>query len=30
MVGILAVAVAGWAMDASVRALAARLTRWVR
>jgi ABC-type nitrate/sulfonate/bicarbonate transport system permease component len=30
MVGILAVAVAGWAMDALVRALAARLTRWVR
>ncbi len=30
MVGILAVGVAGWAMDASVRALAARLTRWVR
>jgi ABC-type nitrate/sulfonate/bicarbonate transport system permease component len=30
MVGILAVAVAGWAMDALVRALAARFTRWVR
>jgi ABC-type nitrate/sulfonate/bicarbonate transport system permease component len=30
MVGIVAVAAAGWAMDASVRALAARFTRWAR
>jgi ABC-type nitrate/sulfonate/bicarbonate transport system permease component len=30
MVGILALAAAGWAMDAGTRVLTARLTRWVR
>jgi len=30
MVGILALAVAGWAMDAAARVLSARLTRWAR
>ncbi len=30
MVGILALAVAGWAMDAAARTLSARLTRWAR
>jgi sulfonate transport system permease protein len=30
MVGIVALAVVGWAMDAAARALDARLTRWVR
>jgi sulfonate transport system permease protein len=30
MVGILALAVTGWAMDASLRVLSARLTRWAR
>jgi len=30
MVGILALAVAGWAMDAAARVLIERLTRWAR
>jgi ABC-type nitrate/sulfonate/bicarbonate transport system permease component len=30
MVGILALAVAGWAMDAAARTFSARLTRWAR
>jgi sulfonate transport system permease protein len=30
MVGILALAAAGWAMDAGARVLSSRLTRWVR
>lgn len=30
MVGILALAVAGWAMDTAARTLSARLTRWAR
>ena len=30
MVGILALAVAGWAMDAAARTLTARLTRWAK
>jgi ABC-type nitrate/sulfonate/bicarbonate transport system permease component len=30
IVGILALAAAGWAMDAAVRALDRRVTRWVR
>lgn len=30
IVGILALAVAGWAMDAAARVVSARLTRWVR
>ena len=30
MVGILALAVAGWAMDAAVRTFSTRLTRWAR
>jgi ABC-type nitrate/sulfonate/bicarbonate transport system permease component len=30
MVGILALAVAGWAMDAAARIFTARLTRWAK